>query len=289
MNIRLRADLALVFIAFIWGATFVVIKEALADVSSLLFLTLRFTLAAVLLAVYFRRGWLPDRSHLWAGFLVGSCLGIGYAFQTIGLETTTPANAGFLTGFYIPVVPLLGAILHRRAPAWSEAIGVVLATVGIVLLTLPGEGLQFRRGDLLVLAGAISFAGHIMTMGHFSVTVPYRILSFTQIAVSALYGCGTFWWAETPRIQWTWAVFFALITTAVFATAVALAVQSWAQQHTTPTRTALIFSMEPVFAWVTSYLVSGEVLSMRATLGAFAVLAGILVVELRGGGAPKEA
>lgn len=283
MSTRLRADLALVFIAFIWGATFVVIKQALADVSSILFLTLRFTLAAILLAVYFRRAWVPQRSHLAGGLCVGAFLGIGYAFQTIGLETTTPANAGFITGFYIPLVPLLTALLHRRAPAAIEVVGVTLATVGIVLLTLPAGGVRIRQGDLLVLAGAISFAGHILAIGHFSRTMPHRVLSFTQIAVSALFGWATFWWAETPRIQWSPPVLFALVTTAVFATAVALAVQSWAQQHTTATRTALIFSMEPVFAWVTSYLVSGEVLSWRATLGALAVLAGILVVELAGG------
>jgi drug/metabolite transporter (DMT)-like permease len=282
MNTRLRADLALVFIAFVWGATFVVIKRALDDVSSIFFLTIRFSLAAVLLAIYFRRGWMPERRHLAGGTIVGACLGVGYALQTIGLETTTPANAGFITGFYIPLVPILAALLHRRAPSRMEVAGVSLATIGIILLTLPEGSLQVRSGDLFVLAGAVSFAGHILSTGHFARSIPHRILSFTQIAVSALFGWGSFWWAETVRVQWTPAVLFALLATAVFATAVAFAVQSWAQQHTTATRTALIFSLEPVFAWLTSYLVSGEVLSYRGMLGAAAVLAGILIVELRG-------
>lgn len=281
MSTRLRADLALVIIAFVWGATFVVVKRALEDVSTVLFLTIRFTIAAALLALFFRRGWMPERRHLPAGILIGACLSIGYVLQTIGLETTTPANAGFITGFYIPLVPILGALVHRKVPAWQEAAGVAIATLGIVLLTLPAGNLSVRSGDLFVLAATVLFAAHILILGHFSQLMPYKVLSFAQIAVGAIMGWASFWWIETPRIQWTPAVIGGLIATAVFATAVALAVQSWAQQHTTPTRTALIFALEPVFAWMTSYVVSGEVLTLRAGLGAVAVLSGIVLVEVR--------
>lgn len=284
MSTRLRADLALVVIAFIWGATFVIVKRALDDISSVLFLTVRFTLAAAMLAVYFRRGWVPKREHLVSGLLVGMCLGVGYAFQTVGLETTSPANAGFITGFYIPLVPVLGALYFRRAPAWAESAGVVIATIGIGMLTWPADaGLNFRTGDLFVLAGAVSFAFHILFVGHYSKNVPHGPLSFTQIGVAALLGWMTFWWVEPARVIWSPAVIFAIVATALFATAIALAVQSWAQKHTTATRTALIFALEPVFAWVTSYFWTGEVLTMRASLGAAAVLAGILLVELRPG------
>jgi drug/metabolite transporter (DMT)-like permease len=281
MSTRLRADLALVFIAFVWGATFVVVKRALEDVSTVLFLTIRFSIAAALLALFFRRGWMPERRHLPAGVLIGACLGIGYVLQTIGLETTTPATAGFITVFYLPLVPILGALIQRRVPAWQEAVGVTIATLGIVLLTLPAGDFSVRSGDLFVLAATVSFAAHILTLGHYTQIMPHKVLSFTQIAVSASMGWATFWWIETPRIQWSSAVIGGLVATAVFATAVALAVQSWAQQHTTPTRTALIFALEPVFAWLTSYIVSGEVLTLRAGLGAVAVLAGIILVEVR--------
>ncbi len=281
MSTRLRADLALVFIAFIWGATFVVVKRALDDISSVLFLTVRFSLAAVVLAIYFRRGWIPKREHLLSGLLVGACLGIGYALQTVGLETTTPANAGFITGFYIPLVPILSAFYFRRPPATVEGVGVVIATIGIGLLTWPEGELSFRKGDLFVLGCAVAFAFHILLTGHYSKFVPHRSLSFTQIAVAALSGWATYWWIEPVRVVWTGAVITALLTTALFATALALAVQSWAQKHTTSTRTALIFALEPVFAWITSYIMTGEVLTLRAACGAVAVLAGILLVELR--------
>lgn len=281
MNTRLRADLSLVFVAFVWGATFVVVKRALDDISTVLFLTVRFSLAALLLAIYFRRGWMPARQHLRAGLVVGCCLAAGYVLQTLGLETTTPANAGFITGFYIPLVPLLGALIYRRAPVMAEALGVLIATLGIGLLTWPEGNMMVRTGDLLVLAGAVAFAFHILTLGHFSKMVPHAPLSFTQIAVSALFGWSTFWWVEPVRVGWTSAVIVAVVATALFATALAFAVQSWAQQHTTTTRTALIFALEPVFAWLTSYFMTGEVLSLRASFGAVAVLAGILLVELR--------
>lgn len=283
MSTRARADLALVFVAFVWGATFVVVKRALDDMSTVLFLTVRFTLAAMLLAAYFRRGWLPSRRpHRIAGAFVGACLAIGYALQTLGLETTTPANAGFITGFYIPLVPVFGALLYRRAPALAETAGVIVATIGIGLLTWPeGGGLKVRTGDLLVLAGAVAFAFHILTLGHFSKSVPFATLSFTQVAVAALFGWGTFWWVEPVRVAWSPAVIVALLATALFATAIAFAAQSWAQQHTTATRTALIFALEPVFAWLTSYLTTGEVLTPRAAVGAVAVLVGILLVELK--------
>jgi len=148
------------------------------------------------------------------------------------------------------------------------------------LLTWPEGELSFRKGDLFVLGCAVAFAFHILLTGHYSKFVPHRSLSFTQIAVAALSGWATYWWIEPVRVVWTGAVITALLTTALFATALALAVQSWAQKHTTSTRTALIFALEPVFAWITSYIMTGEVLTLRAACGAVAVLAGILLVEL---------
>jgi len=284
MSSRLKADLALIFIAFVWGATFVVIKRALDDISPILFLAVRFLLAAALLAAYFRKDWFPSREHWKGGFLVGACLAIGYAFQTVGLAGTTPANAGFITGFYIPLVPLLMALLQRRLPSPAEGFGVTLATVGLVLLTLPADGFSVRRGDILVLLGAISFAGQILFLAHYSKSIPYKVISFTQVAVSGLLASATFWWIDQP-VHAVWSsgpVWIALLSTAVFATAVAFAVQSWAQAYATPTRTALIFALEPVFAWVTSYVMEGEILTPRAAAGALAIFAGIVLVEWKG-------
>jgi drug/metabolite transporter (DMT)-like permease len=279
-----RADLALVFITLIWGSTFVVVKEALADCSTLLFLALRFSLAAASLALVFRP--LPGKfaqpkALLAGGTLAGVCLFGGYAFQTLGLRYTTPSKSAFITGLSIVLVPVIGALVQRKVPHPSEALGVATATAGLVLLTLPAESLRIEKGDLLTLACAVAFAAHILMVGHYAPRLGFEALTLVQIATAAVLSLASFWWVETPFIRWSAGVVTAVIVTGLLATALAFAIQAWAQQYTTPTRTALIFALEPVFAWATSFIVAGELLSRRATAGAALILAGILLVELK--------
>ena len=161
-RLRLRADLALALVAFIWGATFIVVKRALLDVSPTLFLAIRFTIAAALLAMVFRGRAMPPPGRFWwtiaRGSLVGASLIAGYVLQTVGLATTSASKAGFITGFYIPLVPfLLMFVIRSRtaAIAWPkpvEGLGILLATLGVILMTLPDERLKVSEGDMLVLA-----------------------------------------------------------------------------------------------------------------------------------------
>jgi drug/metabolite transporter (DMT)-like permease len=279
-----RADLTLAFITLIWGSTFVVVKEALADCSTLLFLALRFSLAAVSLAIVFRP--LPSkftrlRLLLIGGGLAGVCLFAGYVFQTLGLRYTTPSKSAFITGLSIVLVPVIGALVQRRAPSLSEALGVVTATAGMAMMTLPADSLRVEEGDLLTLACAVAFAAHILVVGHYAPQLGFQALTLVQIATAAVLSLASFWWVETPFIRWTPGVIAAVLVTGLLATALAFAAQAWAQQYTTPTRTALIFALEPVFAWATSFIVAGELLSRRATAGAALILAGILLVELK--------
>ncbi len=285
MSQRWKADLALTGVCLIWGATFVLVKEALNAVSTMLFLTLRFALAAIALWFVFRgRGSHFPRNRkreLAIGALVGFCLFSGYVLQTMGLRYTTAAKAGFITGFYIVLVPLFNAILRRRMPQLSEAAGVIASAVGMAMMTLNSFSLSIGVGDLLVLGCTVAYAAHILVLGHFSGTMSYETLAVNQIATGAVIGALTFWWVETPRFALTTGVVAALGVTSLLATALAFSIQSWAQQFTTPTRTALIFALEPVFAWITSFLVAGETLTARATFGAVLILAGILLVELK--------
>jgi drug/metabolite transporter (DMT)-like permease len=289
-RLQSRADLALVLIALIWGSTFIIVKEALNQVSTLLFLTLRFSIATIALLIIFRvlfRGKQTPSGHwsrareLRSGAIVGTFLFAGYCLQTAGLKYTTASKAGFITGFYIPLVPLIGAFVYRKVPRFVELLGVVFATLGMSLLTMPSFSVHIGTGDLLVLASTVAYALHILALGHYSKHVPFEKLSLYQIATGAIIGALTCWWIEPARLHLTAGVIFALALTGLLATAFAFAVQSWAQQFTTPTRTALIFSMEPVFAWVASFLIAGEVLSGRSLTGASLILAGILLVELK--------
>jgi drug/metabolite transporter (DMT)-like permease len=204
-----------------------------------------------------------------------------YALQTSGLRLTTPSKSAFITGLYVALVPLLGAAVYQKAPQLSEWIGIALATAGMALMTLEDVRLRINAGDLMTLGCAFGFAAHILIVGRYAEPGAYKVLGFTQIATSSALGGATFWWLETPRVVWNFEVVLALAVTGILATAVAFTVQAWAQQHTTATRTALIFALEPVFAWLTSFVVAGELLSRRGSAGALLILAGILLVELK--------
>jgi drug/metabolite transporter (DMT)-like permease len=285
---RWLVDLALVLVALIWGATFVLVKEALANVSTLLFLTLRFTAATVALVVIFWvRGFGGQgrpafvRESIGPGILAGICLFSGYVFQTLGLKYTSAPKAAFITGLCIPLVPLFSAIVYKRIPQTSEVLGVLAAFAGMSLMTVQRDLLEVGAGDLLVLCCTVAYAFHILVLGHFANRTNVRVMSVVQIATGAVMGASTFWWMETPRIVWTASVWTALVVTSLLATALAFSVQTWAQQHGSPTRTALIFALEPVFAWCTSWLLAGETLNGRGIAGAALILAGILLVELK--------
>lgn len=280
-----KADLVLAFIALIWGSTFVVVKSALAGASTMLFLTLRFALAALALAVLFRGHFTGSGKNLRRTVRGGAAAGLvliaSYYFQTQGLRYTTPSKSAFITGLSVVLVPMLAALAYRTAPGLSEVAGVLTATVGMALMTIRWEDLRIDKGDALTLACAFGFAIHILMVGRYTRAGSFEVLSFTQIATAALAGGLSFWWMETPRLVWSASLAGALAVTALLATALAFTAMAWAQQHTSATHTALIFSLEPVFAWFTSWLWEGETLGRTAAVGAGLILAGILTVELK--------
>jgi len=199
----------------------------------------------------------------------------------VGLQFTTASKSAFITGLAIPLVPLLTTLVYLNRPRFFEMAGVICASTGMGLMTLQGETLRIGRGDLLTFFCAVAFAAHIIVVGHYSGKINYETLSFVQVAAAGLLAISTFWWIETPVVRWNPIVLVALGVTGLLATALAFTVQAWAQQHTTPTRTALIYALEPVVAWLTSFWLTGELLSRRAALGAGLILSGILMVELK--------
>jgi drug/metabolite transporter (DMT)-like permease len=286
-----KADLALVIVVAIWGATFVLVKEALQDSSTLLFLALRFSLASITLALAFTGRYPSFRAakpSLAGGMLAGLCLFCGYFFQTAGLRSTTPSKSAFITALSVVMVPLIVSLVHRSVPHAAEAAGVVLATAGLGFMTLDRNNLALSTGDLLTLACAFAFAVHVVVLAHFSGKSSLEVLSLSQIGTAAVVALSTFWWAETPRVRWSPGLLVALLVTGLFATALAFTVQSWAQRHTSPTRTALILTLEPVFAWVTSWLLTGERLSRRGMAGGILILSGVLVAELKPTRTPRH-
>jgi drug/metabolite transporter (DMT)-like permease len=288
---RLRAELALAGVTLIWGTTFVVVKAALEEVSTFLYLTLRFTLAAAVLFLVYRNA--LKRSAITAGVIAGTALFVAYVFQTTGLKLTTPSKSAFLTGLSIPMVPLLNSLVYRVKPRILDLAGIGIASVGMVLLTVPaggfaGNGLRlgtlgWNLGDALSFLCAVTFALHIVVIGHYSKIHGFETLAVTQIAVTAVLSLLVFGLLEPTHFHFTPGVAGAVLSTGLLATALAFTTQAWAQQYTSSARAALIFSLEPPVAWLTSWWLTGEKLTQRGKLGAGLILAGILLVELTRG------
>jgi len=284
---RWQADLALAFVALIWGTTFVVVKRALGEISTLYFLALRFTLAAICMLLLFlpsfrRAGWRTVLRGLRGGAAAGVFLWLGYVLQTTGLKYTSAGNSGFLTGLYVVLAPLVSATYYRRWPQRIELVGIAIAGAGMLLMTIPepGDLSAINVGDLLTIACAIAYAIHLVVLGHFSQTEQFEAVAIGQIALTAILSFTAFPF-DPPRALWSRGVVLAIILTGVFATAIAFSLQTWGQQFTTATRTALIFALEPVFALATAVLFGGETLRSMALIGAALILGGILTVELK--------
>jgi len=287
-NKRLRTDLALGMCALIWGATFVVVKDALRDVSVLVYVAVRFGLSAFIMAMIFWRQLRAATARaVWAGAQIGWFLFGGYVFQTAGLKLTSPSKAAFITGSSVVLVPVILAVCGlRKITAWIWA-SAIAALAGLYLLTIPAAGLGgLNRGDPIVFLGAIMFALHIIFVGRYAGDHSVGTLTFTQIATTGLLATlfvpafGQLHW-ERPHWAWTGNLIFAVLVTAIGSTVIGFSFQVWAQQYASPTHTAVLISLEPVFAALTSWLLGVEHLGGRVLLGAALVFAGILLAELK--------
>jgi drug/metabolite transporter (DMT)-like permease len=274
------AELSLIGVAGIWGLTFPLVKDAVAEMPVTTFLGYRFLFAALVAAILFRT---PLRNLSAAGWKAGAWMGLfltgGYLLQTFGLERTSSSNAGFITGMFVVLTPLLGAIFlgHRAGKtAWAAA---SVATLGLYLLSGTGGSLQVL-GDLLVFGCAISFSIHILVTDPAVKEHDVKGLLVVQLAFC---GIVSFAWAAgqgdlvVPRGAPVWV---ALAITSLLASVLGFYVQAYAQTHASPARTALILASEPAFAGLFAWLLKGEFLDAWGWLGATLIMAAIVAVEL---------
>jgi len=294
MSERLRAHLLLLGVVAVWGATFVLVKDALSDISPLLFNFIRMALASLCLAAaYWKHLRHLTRETLAGGAVAGFFLATGYQFQTAGLALTTPSKSAFITGLTVVMVPLLSIIPALRAPGsprrgWNAYLGATVALIGITLLTAPrlltrsppSPGAGINLGDLLTLAAALSFAFHLLSLAHLARRIHFEQLALLQIGFCALFMAVSSPILEHPRFHFSARLIAAVLISAVLSTAAAFTIQSWAQQHLAATHTALIVSAEPLFAWVSSLIFLHEGLTGHQAVGALLILVGIGLTEL---------
>ncbi|MFN2629151.1 MAG: DMT family transporter [Gaiellaceae bacterium] len=270
---------ALVLVTAVWGVTFVQVKDAVAIYPLFAFLALRFAIASLALAgPGVPRVRSLGRRGTAEASLLGLLLGSGYALQTAGLERTTVSSTGFITGMYVVLTPLLGLVFFRsRIPlaAWA---GVVVATVGLAMLSGVHSG--SAGGDLLVLAGAAVYSLQIVLMERFAPRRDPLALTLVEM-VAAMLGLGAVAAAlgQLDAAPSGWTVWGALIVTGVFASALAYLVQTWAQRRTSATRTALVFTLEPVFTGIFGFALAGDRLGAVGWGGCTVIMAGIVLAE----------
>lgn len=278
---RYHVDLALIGVAAVWGFTFVTVKEAVEQYPPFSFMALRFAIAALALACLFpsslRR---LDRGVVSAGLVAGSVLAVGYVGQTLGLMSIGASRAGFITGTFVVMTPVLQfVVLRRRVSPWVAA-GAASATLGLWLLTAGGGG-GWGVGDSLTLLAALGFSVHMIVLGVVSKRYPATTLTLVQMATAAALCASAAVFLETPlALPSGRQVWGALAVTGLLASAGAFWIQTYAQRHISPARTALILINEPVFAGLFGFFLLGERLDLAGWTGSALIFIGMLVSEV---------
>lgn len=285
------ATLGLLLVSLLWGMTFVAVKSALAEISPLFFLGLRFGIASLCAIALLRSAGTGSPSGggpsvasgglrpalLW-GVPIGLVLGLSYAAQTVGLVTTTPSRSAFITGLSIILIPIWGWLILRRRAGGEALVGLALALGGIWLLTDPAGG-AWTSGDAWTLVCAVLFALHVVLLTRFGATHHVGGLLFSQLVTTAVLGFVGAAWLEDVRFDPTLTVLGALLLTGVLASFVTTLLQLRLQPRVSPARTAVILAMEPVFAALFSFALHGERLGATGWVGGGLVLLGMLVSE----------
>lgn len=273
------AALALISVAVAWGAAFVLMEPAIERQPIFNFLAFRFTLA-VLVMVLARPSVLKrfNKKLVVQGSLLGLALGGGYVTQTIGLHYSTAAITGFFTGLYVALTPLLAWLLLKNRVSQKALVGVVLATIGLAILS--SGAIEFGWGEIALLACALLFALHIVGLGVWSSSHDSYALTIIQLGVCALLSWGgAFAWeggVQSPPDSGVW---FAVIFCAVLATALAFFVQTWAQGFLEPSRVAIILTSEVVFTALIAYAIGQEKPTLLSVVGGSIMVVAMLIVE----------
>ncbi len=286
---------SLLFITIIWGATFVIIKGALSEITPMLFIAVRFTLAAVLLFPFFFRSVLnSSKETIKDGLILGVIYFLGFATQTIGLQYTTATKSAFITGTFVLFTPIFQLIFEKKIPGKGNLIGILFVILGLIFLSSKGEnaldvfseiGSGFNIGDFFTLICAVFFAMYLVYLDISSKKHDYKPLVFIQISLTGLLGIISALFVsatglQTEKLIINSSLIFAIIYTSVFATIIASTIQTKFQKVVTPTKAGIILSFEPIFSAIFAFFILTEKISNFAALGCILIFLGLIVAEV---------
>ncbi len=294
MKRDVRAESLLVLTTLIWGGTFAVIKGALADISPILMVGIRFILAAALAWPILMRGTSTNQragggslftpaAWLW-GFAIGLAMLAGYAGQTIGLKYTSVARSGFITYSFALFVPFLQFFILGKRPGLGNLLGLVVVFLGLSLITdaISGGVIKngMNKGDLYSLLGALGYAFYIVLLDRAARDCHPAVLTILQMLFCGVLALALFPFVETPVLILSWRLAGAMLYLVLFGSVLALALMNWFQRRLTPLRAVLIYALEPVFAALIGWFAFSSGMSSREIAGAVLILGGIVVSDL---------
>lgn len=292
---KYKGESVLLFATLIWGATFTIIKNALHDASPLIFISIRFSFAAlVLLPFLFKEIKNINKPILLGGVFLGLLYFLGFSTQTIGLNYTSATKSGFITGTFILFTPIFQIIIERKPPGLGSIVGIILVITGLIFLSSTGTSLlsvfseiggNFNLGDFFTLLCAFFFALYIIYLDIISKKYDYKPLVLLQVSFTGI--CGVLSASvlsvsglEKAHFELSGNLLFALGYTALLATVLTTTLQTKFQKFTTPTKAGIIFSLEPLFSAIVAFFVLKEKISNFGFIGGALIFSGLLVSVL---------
>ena len=277
---KTQADLGLLSATVFWGSTFILSKILLEQMSLISYLATRLTFAAIVMILIS----VPYRDQLNIklirdGIILGIFLFFSYFFQMWGLKYTTATNAGFITGLHVVMVPIFSVLLFKDHPRIASLIGVCFATTGLFLLS-GGDLSALNRGDWYVFFCAIAVTFHVILTGKFAPKHNIYLLTSVELTLIAVFSIILMLFNNYSFTFINLKISMLIIYLAIFGTVYTFLMQTSMQRFTTATRTALVFTMEPVFAALFAYIIAGETLQYTGWLGGLLILIGMFVAEI---------
>ena len=277
----LQADLILIIVAFIWGSGFVVTKNTLDSMSPLYIMFFRFSIAAIIASVIFRKHLKStSKSDIKAGLYMGIVLSIAFAFQTFGLQYTTVGKQAFLTGTNVVIVPFIYWLISKRKPAINNLTAAILTFIGIGMLTLDFKNDIFMNtGDVYTLICAVFFAGHIAITGFFAQDKNPFVINTLQLIFSAVFFLIAAILIDGVTLNFSQGGLLGVSYLGIFSTMICFSLQTFAQKYTLSTHAAIILSLESVFGSILGVLLLSEVFTPIMVVGCLIIFIGIITAE----------